>query len=476
MDGVTEGFRQRLVLQHGANHLPDVSGPPKGGPRAHPALPGVSGDRTPNGVAVSIPTWPTRSGTPGGSQVQVQVQVEQVVVEPDQHPARRAACGLVRVADRRASSASYGRSTIDNHGLRTVGPRPEGIPCPRTTVLIASPLEPALVERVASAVPEVEVLFEPDAAAGPALPLRARRHHARPRRGAGAAAGRSCSPRPRSASTSTGATRPRWRPPPRGCAGCRRPAPASAASSQRTGLDRTDITFTTAAGVHAVPLAEFALTGVLHVAKGVPHLRAQQAAHRWERYATSSVRGRRAVVVGLGSIGRETVRLLDAVGPRRRRCRPARADLRRPRRAPRRRHRRARRRCSATPTSSCSPAPLTEETPRPAEPGPASTRCPRGAIVVNVARGQVLDEAALTDALVVGPPRRRRARRLRGRAAARRVAAVGPGERARLTALGLDPAAGERGPRRPVRRQPAPLPRRGARCATATTRRRATER
>src|SRR5258705_3170141 len=38
----------------------------------------------------------------------------------------------------------------------------------------------------------------------------------------------------------------------------------------RTGLGKTSIGFTTAAGVHGAPLAEFALLGVRHFAKGRP--------------------------------------------------------------------------------------------------------------------------------------------------------------------------------------------------------------
>ncbi|MET0302827.1 MAG: D-2-hydroxyacid dehydrogenase [Microbacteriaceae bacterium] len=83
----------------------------------------------------------------------------------------------------------------------------------------------------------------------------------------------------------------------------------------RLGITETpDYTITTAAGVHAVPLAEFALTGILHVVKGVPMLRRRQAARHWERYTTRQVQGLHAVVVGLGTVGRETVRLLSAAG------------------------------------------------------------------------------------------------------------------------------------------------------------------
>ena len=42
---------------------------------------------------------------------------------------------------------------------------------------------------------------------------------------------------------------------------------------RRFGLDQGDLVFTTAAGTHAIPLAEFALTGALYLIKGVPELR-----------------------------------------------------------------------------------------------------------------------------------------------------------------------------------------------------------
>lgn len=270
---------------------------------------------------------------------------------------------------------------------------------PRTTVLIASPLEPAQVDRIAASVPEVEVLWDPALLPVPRYPSE---HGGTPpeldeagvQRWSEMVAAAEVSfdfdwrdP----AAMATSAPRLRW---------VQATSAGIGGFVRRTGLDSTDIAFTTAAGVHAVPLAEFALTGLLHVAKGVPHLRAQQAAHRWERYATSSVRGRRAVVVGLGSIGRETVRLLAAVGlevvgvgrPGRTYDVPG-------------AHR-------VVGTDALDEVlgdadvvvltcPLTEET-RGLLSRARIDALPAGAVVVNVARGQVLDEAALTDALVSG--------------------------------------------------------------------------
>jgi glyoxylate/hydroxypyruvate reductase len=83
---------------------------------------------------------------------------------------------------------------------------------------------------------------------------------------------------------------------------------------QRTGLDRSGLTVTTAGGIHAVPLAEFALTGALHFVKGVPELRQRQQARHWELYTTTQLAGQRALVVGLGGIGRQVAATFAALG------------------------------------------------------------------------------------------------------------------------------------------------------------------
>jgi glyoxylate/hydroxypyruvate reductase len=83
---------------------------------------------------------------------------------------------------------------------------------------------------------------------------------------------------------------------------------------QRTGLDRSGLTATTAGGIHAVPLAEFAVMGALHFIKGVPDLRERQQARHWERYTTRQLAGQRALVVGLGGVGRRVVASFAALG------------------------------------------------------------------------------------------------------------------------------------------------------------------
>ena len=73
---------------------------------------------------------------------------------------------------------------------------------------------------------------------------------------------------------------------------------------KKTGLDQSDITFTTASGVHSRPLAEFSMLGMLHFLRGVPKLNEMKQAKHWERYTVRGLHGARVLVVGLGSLGR----------------------------------------------------------------------------------------------------------------------------------------------------------------------------
>ena len=75
------------------------------------------------------------------------------------------------------------------------------------------------------------------------------------------------------------------------------------------------VTFTTSAGVHAEPLAEFAILGVLAGAKNLDRLQAHQRRHEWVMpWAMGGVSEQRVVVVGLGNIGRAVAAKLDALG------------------------------------------------------------------------------------------------------------------------------------------------------------------
>ncbi len=82
----------------------------------------------------------------------------------------------------------------------------------------------------------------------------------------------------------------------------------------RCGLNDAAFAVSKAAGIHAVALAEFAVLGALYHVKGVPQLEAWQAERRWNNYATRGLAGRRALVVGLGSIGRQVAASFAALG------------------------------------------------------------------------------------------------------------------------------------------------------------------
>lgn len=72
--------------------------------------------------------------------------------------------------------------------------------------------------------------------------------------------------------------------------------------------------FTTAAGVHAQPLVEFCLMVMLAFHKRLPQVMRDQQHKHWERFASTDLRGRTLVVVGVGLVGREVARLGQALG------------------------------------------------------------------------------------------------------------------------------------------------------------------
>lgn len=84
----------------------------------------------------------------------------------------------------------------------------------------------------------------------------------------------------------------------------------------RSGLINTAITFTTARGIHARPLADFALMAMLWFAKDGFRMIRDQTARRWQRYCGRELAGATVAVVGLGTIGREVARYCRFVGMR----------------------------------------------------------------------------------------------------------------------------------------------------------------
>ena len=78
------------------------------------------------------------------------------------------------------------------------------------------------------------------------------------------------------------------------------------------GLQGSDLIVTTASGIHAQPLAEFAFGALLAHVKRFDHLRAEQRAHRWERFSGGTLAGQVMAIVGPGRIGREVARIAKA--------------------------------------------------------------------------------------------------------------------------------------------------------------------
>ena len=162
-------------------------------------------------------------------------------------------------------------------------------------------------------------------------------------------------------------------------------------------LDRVMITLPV--GVHAGPLAEFAILGVLAFTKNLPRLLADKQARRWDHYPVAELADTTMLVLGLGSVGTEVARLAKALGmrviavnrtghsdsPYVDEVRPARflADL------------------LPVAHSVVVTLPLTEQT-RGMIDAAAIERMHSGAVLVNIGRGGVVDEPALVEALEQG--------------------------------------------------------------------------
>jgi glyoxylate/hydroxypyruvate reductase len=180
-------------------------------------------------------------------------------------------------------------------------------------VLIATPLEPEFVAQIAAVDPHVSVLYDPGLLPEPRFPAD---HSGVPRSLAAADLDRWFRLR-QQADVSFDFD---WQDPaqmPRNCPRLRWVQGTSAGLGrflERTGLARSDLVFTTAAGVHATPLAEFTLLALLYFAKDLPELAVWQAERRWQPHTSGQLAGSRVLLVGLGGIGRKVAGLLAAAG------------------------------------------------------------------------------------------------------------------------------------------------------------------
>lgn len=274
-------------------------------------------------------------------------------------------------------------------------------------VLIASPVDPALAERVLGALPGIELLHAPELLPAQRFPgditgeagferdeeaerrwrallARAEVLYGVPESSGGALV-----------AALAEAPAVRWVQ--------ARNAGAGEQLAQALEADRErmrEVVVTSVSGIHAEPLAEFTLLGLLALVKGLPALQADQAARRWptERPPMPELRGRTVVIVGLGAIGLAVARLAAAFGMRvlgvRRHPAPAEGveavhgpealvDL------------------AARADALVVTLPLTEGT-RGLVSAAVIDALPEHAVVVNVGRGAVIDELALVARLEAG--------------------------------------------------------------------------
>lgn len=89
------------------------------------------------------------------------------------------------------------------------------------------------------------------------------------------------------------------------------------------GFDRVDMDYVqahgieihNAKGVYSIPMAEFAVAGVLQLYKQAPYFYENQRAHRWEKHrGLRELYGKTVTVVGCGSVGTECAKRLGAFG------------------------------------------------------------------------------------------------------------------------------------------------------------------
>lgn len=163
-----------------------------------------------------------------------------------------------------------------------------------------------------------------------------------------------------------------------------------------------DTVFTTASGVHAQPLAEFCLLSMTAFTRALPRLSRGQRAKRWERFAGTDLAGRTVLIYGYGAIGTRVGRAARALGMRvigiKRSVEgldPASldADELYTAEALREHLHRADFLVVAAPHTPETEGVIGRE---------ALALLPRGAVLVNVGRGPLVDEPALVDALRSG--------------------------------------------------------------------------
>ena len=85
---------------------------------------------------------------------------------------------------------------------------------------------------------------------------------------------------------------------------------------KRFGLDQIDVIVTTSSGVHAGPLAEFVMMAALMFTKQAFHLLEEKERRSFERFCAGELAGKTMAIVGPGRVGSNVARLARAFGMR----------------------------------------------------------------------------------------------------------------------------------------------------------------
>jgi phosphoglycerate dehydrogenase-like enzyme len=154
---------------------------------------------------------------------------------------------------------------------------------------------------------------------------------------------------------------------------------------------------TTSSGAHAVPIAQTVMLYLLASSRDLPGWLAEQQRHVWKPRSVRDLQGRVLGVVGLGPIGQEVARLgsalrMQVIGVRREPRGDEPCETWELARLPE---------LLARADYLVLALPLTDET-RHLIDARALARMKREAFLVNVGRGELVDERALTDALASG--------------------------------------------------------------------------
>jgi glyoxylate/hydroxypyruvate reductase len=82
----------------------------------------------------------------------------------------------------------------------------------------------------------------------------------------------------------------------------------------KAGLADSSVRITNAAGIHAQPLAEFVLMSALYYVKEMPRLMRWKNERHWERYCGHELAGSKMLLIGLGKVGSRIAELSAALG------------------------------------------------------------------------------------------------------------------------------------------------------------------